>query len=238
MKSLFQLEKKLKVKICGLSVPEDIQICTELGVDALGFLVKDIKESSNTDVLLEKEAKVLISYVPHKVKSVLLIKFSKIDQIVDLIENTKPDIIQIQKEADGVEIAKTLRKLFPDIEIIKTLYNTKEMTLEKLYSSINKYAPYIDAVNLDSGRAGRGEIHDWDISADISRYVKAKKKYFILAGGLNAYNLEEAYHKVKPDMVDIMSSVRLEERLDKKDPKKIEQVMNVINHINNSYEIQ
>lgn len=237
MTYLFKSSKKLKIKICGLSLLEDIQICTELGVDALGFLVKATKQSNNTDILLEDEAKELISYMQSGVKSVLLIKFSDIHQIISMIKNIKPDVIQIQKEANGLEIAKELRILFPDIEIIKTLYTIKNIAREELYDSIDEYAPYVDAINLDSEEGGSGKKHDWNMSTDICQYVKRKKINFILSGGLNAGNLEEAYCRVKPNMMDIMTGVRLEGRLGKKDSQKIKEVMKVINHINNNYEI-
>lgn len=175
--------------------------------------------------------------MPRNVKSVLLIKFSDVNTIERLLKNVKPNIIQIQKEADGLEIAKILRTQFPDIEIIKTFYNAKDMTREKLYHMIDEYVPYIDAVNLDAEKGGGGKRHDWDITADVSKYVKEKKISFILSGGLDAHNIEEAYYKIKPDMIDIMSGTRLEGRLDKKGPRKIEQIMNVVNRIN-SYEIQ
>lgn len=236
MKTLFGSGKKLKIKICGLTLKEDISTCSQAGIDAVGFLVKEIKPATETDILLEREAQELISHIPHDLKSVLLLKYTDMDRIINLIGNTRPDVIQIQKEADGIEIAKTLRALFPNMEIIKTFYTTKEMTRESLCCMVDEYAPYIDAVNQDAAQGGAGKKHDWDMSATICTYVKTKGLSYVLAGGVNAENLEEAYRQVKPDMIDIMSGARQDGKLSAKDSEKIEQIMKVANQINKNYE--
>ncbi len=89
----------LKLKICGLVFEEDIKICNELGIDAIGFLVKVVKPEGDTDILLEEDAVKLIPHVKGNTKSVLLIKFDDPNYILSLIKKAKPDVVQLQKEA-------------------------------------------------------------------------------------------------------------------------------------------
>lgn len=97
--SLFCDRTMLKLKICGLVFEEDIKICNELGIDAIGFLVKVVKPEGDTDILLEEDAVKLIPHVKGNTKSVLLIKFDDPNYILSLIKKAKPDVVQLQKEA-------------------------------------------------------------------------------------------------------------------------------------------
>ncbi len=147
-------QKRLRIKICGLSNEEDIKICSDLGVDALGFLVKESKPEGDTDILLATEAKRLIACMPKQIASVLLIKFADIDCIVDLIHTVAPDVVQLQREVDNIQVVKKLRRLFPHIGIIRTFHMEHTTDVARLRRNINKYAPYIDAINIDSAKGG------------------------------------------------------------------------------------
>ncbi len=85
---------------------------------------------------------------------------------------------------------------------------------------------------MDSETGGSGKPHDWSISEIVSEYAKTKGLAFVLAGGINASNIQEAYKQVKPDMIDIMSEARLKDCFAKKDHAKIVQIMNIVNKIN------
>ncbi|MBT8171481.1 phosphoribosylanthranilate isomerase, partial [Candidatus Bathyarchaeota archaeon] len=110
-----------------------------------------------------------------------------------------------------------IRKEIKNVRLIKTLYVTKESTLQELVDETKMF----DAILLDSFSKGQyggtGKIHDWNLSKQI------KEKLYpipvILAGGLNPGNVKEAILKVKPYAVDVASGVELEPG--KKDPRKI-----------------
>jgi phosphoribosylanthranilate isomerase len=81
-------------------------------------------------------------------------------------------------------------------------------------------APWVDALLLDSGNpslavkqlGGTGRTHDWTLSRRIRDAVSVP---VWLAGGLGAHNVAAAIDAVKPDGVDLCSSLRTNGQLDK-----------------------
>ena len=79
---------------------------------------------------------------------------------------------------------------------------------------------YVDAVLLDSGNpnleikelGGTGRIHNWDLSREIRKRLTIP---IFLAGGINAGNVRNAIEFVNPFGVDLCSSVRTENKLDR-----------------------
>lgn len=64
---------------------------------------------------------------------------------------------------------------------------------------------------------GNGKTFSWELLRDMPKELRKK---MILAGGLNALNIEEAIRTVRPYMVDVSSGVETE---GKKDVEKIKQ---------------
>ena len=64
---------------------------------------------------------------------------------------------------------------------------------------------------------GNGKTFSWELLAHMPKELREKT---ILAGGLNALNIEEAIRTVRPYMVDVSSGVETE---GKKDVEKIKQ---------------
>lgn len=221
---------KIKLKICGITRLTDILICRQLGIDAVGFLVKDTKPASLTDILLPEEAKILIARVPSPLVSVLLIKYTDYEKIEKLIDYVCPAAVQIQEDRISPEKVRRLRTQYKDIEIIRTIHVSERDRLEDIRQRISLYIDFVDAILLDSAEGGSGRVHDWKISAVIAREVKTEGKAVVLAGGLNVGNLQEAIETVRPDMVDIMSGARFEKGII--DSVKVEKLSEVVNRIN------
>lgn len=221
---------KIKIKICGITRLSDILICQQLGIDAVGFLVKEDKPALPTDVLLSEEAKILVAQVPSPLVSVLLIKYTDYEKIEKLIDYVRPAAIQIQEDGISPEKVRRLRTHYKDIEIIRTIHISKEDDLEDIRQRISLYVDFVDAILLDSAEGGSGRVHDWKISAVVAGEVKAEGKAVVLAGGLNAGNLREAIETVQPDMVDIMSGARSEKG--KINSVRVEKLSEVVNRIN------
>ncbi len=207
--SLFKKDG-LKLKICGVATEESIRICEEIGgIDALGFISNVGVKEVHSDMLSGEEISHLIGKMPRFMESVLLIKCNDGRIVLDLIGETMPTVVQIQKEVNDPNIAAHIRSRYPNLEIIKTISVNSESTIGSLLQEISVFEPYIDAVNLDAKKPGHGFVHNWELSAEIVRYVHDMNLKFVLAGGLNPDNLERAISQVRPDMVDIMTGARL-----------------------------
>ena len=209
------------VKVCGMTSKQDINLCIDNNVDVVGFLLQPPSKSyARADMLDLKVAKELIAYVPKSMESCLLIHLKDITEILSVVEEIKPTMIQIQKQSQlSINNLKKLKEKFPNIKITKTFYVYENIDILTLVNDIKFYidSQLIDFILLDSEKGGSGEIHNWDISAQVIKEVKDFPTF--LAGGLNQDNISSAISQVKPYGVDVMSGVSTE--LYNKDQNKV-----------------
>lgn len=220
-----------KIKICGLTRTEDIIKCGELGVDAVGFLLKrkSTKTNYHTDLLPPTQAAKLISETPAKLATVLLIHCPDYKTISDLVHQICPSALQLQNQSLCPDTTKKLKVNFPDVELIKTVH-IKDKTPYEYVEYLQPYIEYVDAILLDSAKGGSGHTHDWQVSKEIRACLGTVP--VILAGGLNEKNVETAIKTVKPHAVDVMSSVNIERGI--KDQDKISAFVSSVHRVSDA----
>jgi len=77
------------------------------------------------------------------------------------------------------------------------------------------------------GYGGTGQSFDWGgIPMELRQQI-------ILAGGISVYNIEEIFKRIKPEAVDISSSLELHPG--KKDTLKIKEFFNIFNSLKMEY---
>jgi phosphoribosylanthranilate isomerase len=188
-----------RVKICGITRKEDLDVATAAGADAVGFVVGIASSPRNLSV---SEAERLIRQVPPFVTSVLVTVPRSIEDFT-VFEKLNPDAIQIH--GDNMRAARCIRLKLPNTQLIKGI-NTN--LFEDLDFASNALKPF-DAVLLDSfveGRyGGTGVVHDWELSKRVKQAIQPKP--LILAGGLNPENVAKAVRAVVPYAVDVSSGV-------------------------------
>lgn len=215
---------KTRIKICGMRTPEDIELASLYGADAVGFITEVPVESPRK--LDSDTAAALISKVPKCVDSVMVIMPENSSRALELIEKVSPDIVQIHSNLSPAELEIIREKA--DIPIIRTLSVPAGMGASKVQSLVKRLlyevrelekSGVVDSVLLDSGIAGKtggtGCVHDWDLSRKIAEETELP---LILAGGLKPENVQEAIRAVSPYAVDTASGV---ETSGKKDAVKI-----------------
>jgi phosphoribosylanthranilate isomerase len=204
--------RRVKVKICGITRPEDLAEAVDAGADAVGFLVG--VPSSPRNLTLERAEK-LLNKVPIFVDSVVVTAPNSVEDLVEIGERLKPTAIQIhgKEHLETSDICEMIR----DTRLIKTIY-VKTSSLNKATIEDSKN---FDAILLDSFTrsqyGGTGKVHDWALSRQIREAVAPTP--VILAGGLNPENVKEAILTVQPYAVDVASGVELCPTI--KNPRKV-----------------
>ncbi len=213
-----------RVKICGITNEEDMDICITEGADALGFVVNyPVPVPWNLTI---DEAKELMKKVPPFVSKVAVVGDS-IKTVIDIAKILKPDVIQLH----GNESFDTTKKIISEvksfgIKVIKAVRFSIETgkPLSKIEDPIGLCYLYknmgVDALVLDSATksmpAGTGMTFSWKIAAEIRDSLDIP---VILAGGLTPKNVYKAIVMVKPFAVDVITGV--EKNKGKKDPRKV-----------------
>jgi phosphoribosylanthranilate isomerase len=198
----------VRVKICGITRKEDLDVAAAAGADAVGFVVGVASSPRNLSL---NEAERLISQVPPFVKSVLVTVPRSINDLA-VYEKLNPDAIQIHGE--NLHASTSFRLKLPNTLLIGAV----NAQLASDRDSVSKVANLFNAVLLDSfvdGRyGGTGVVHDWELSKRVKQAIQPKP--LILAGGLKPENVAEAVRTVEPYAVDVSSGVEQQPRIKSK----------------------
>ena len=162
-----------KIKICGITQEKEIEAVNILKPDYVGFV---FAEGSRRFVTIEK-AMQLRNDLNKDIKVVGVFVDAPIEHIVALCKQNIIDVIQLHGK-ESHDYIKELR--YHTAKRIMKAYEIKaEADIENANKSIADY------ILLDHGAGGTGECFNWSLLAAV-------KRSFLLAGGLNPNNVEEA----------------------------------------------
>ncbi len=193
-----------RIKICGLTRPEDVSLASELGASAVGFV---FAASSPRRVSLERAREMSAAAGPGVTRVGVFVDEEK-TFIAEAVEAARLDLAQLHRPLRAADL------------------DDAPATVIAVVSVSGSVAPLPPAEWLrrcrwllfdaggSAGGGGTGTRFDWG--------VLDKKKFdapIYLAGGLDAANVTEAIDRVHPNGVDVASGVERAPRV--KDPEKL-----------------
>lgn len=216
-----------RVKICGLMNEEDVELCANAGVHAVGFVV-DFPVSVPWN-LTRAQARKLIDKVPPFVSS-CVVTGGPVETILAIAKATRPNIIQLHYQETLQEVKELAHRLnLLGIKTIKALRinNNGKCAFEipdpavaaRALAETEIAALLVDSYT-DSRPGGTG------VAVDLSTFNTIRKEItlpVILAGGLNPANISQIVHDAKLYAVDVLTGV--EDRFGRKNPEKVYRFM-------------
>lgn len=187
----------MKIKICGLSRPEDIEYANRLGPDYIGFVfAKSSRQISYGQAARLKDS------LRRGITAVGVFVDAPLHEIINCLEMGIIDMAQLH----GQETERDIRSIRSAAAgpVIKAVKVRSQGDVEKWLNSSADYLLF------DSGQ-GTGKAFDWSLLHGVERD-------FFLAGGIGAENMEEACRLVKPWCIDVSSGA---ETNGVKDPQKM-----------------
>ncbi len=181
---------RTRIKICGLTRPEDVRAAVHAGADAIGFV---FYPPSPRNVSAD-EAAALAALLPPFVTAVGLFVNPE-PAFVDAVLRAVPlQLLQFHGDEGEAECARYGRpwikaaRMRPGVDLLE-------------FSSFHPGARGILLDAFVDGYGGGGKTFDWSlIPAGFERPM-------ILSGGLDADNVGEAVRRVRPWAVDVSSGV-------------------------------
>jgi phosphoribosylanthranilate isomerase len=202
----------LQVKICGLTEPDRVAQAAQLGAAFLGFVFYP----PSPRYLDPARARELVSAVPTGTEAVGLIVDATDVEIDTLLQAVPLDVLQLHGYETPERVADIV--LRSGCRVIKAL---RVETADDL-GAVAAYADAADMLLFDAKPprdaawpGGHGLPFDWRLLQSISL-----AKPWLLAGGLQATNLQAAVTLTGAPIVDVSSGV--ESRPGIKDPAKLD----------------
>lgn len=195
------------IKICGITSSKMAEVVDEAGADLIGFVFAP----SSRKVTAEK-AREIAKVLSPRIKKVGVFVNETREEIKRIAQLVNLDFIQLHGD-ESPAFAQSLGR-----PVIKA-FSIDEVTDETLATYPAEYF-LIDSPGT-TYRGGSGQTFDW---SRLEERTIPKEK-LLLAGGLDAANVQEAIHHVMPSGVDVSSGV---ESAGEKDAEKIYQFVRTV----------
>lgn len=185
------LNSRTRVKICGITRPEDAINAAQLGVDAIGMVFYS-KSPRNIDVA---RARAICDALPGFVTTVALFLNPEQSMVNRVISDVGVDLLQFH----GTESASFCESF--DRPYIKALGISGEDNIVEQVKSYSTARSVLLDSHVKGAAGGTGETFDWlSVPEELRQQI-------ILAGGLNPENVAQAIEQVRPYAVDLSSGV-------------------------------
>ncbi len=207
---------KVEIKICGINSYESAK--ASIGAEYIGFVFYP----KSPRFLNAFDAKEIASYLNPTQKKVGLFVNADINVIRHISDFVNLDMIQLHGD-ETIEDIKIIKKM-----IKKPVIKALSVGTYKDIKDFKKIEEVCDMILFDSKTSlgisgGTGNSFDWNLLKDL----KLKKKW-MLAGGLNINNIENALSITNAPVIDVSSGVEK-----KKGIKCEKKIKNLINYLKN-----
>ncbi|CAH2800984.1 MAG: Phosphoribosylanthranilate isomerase (EC [uncultured Paraburkholderia sp.] len=191
--------RRTRIKLCGLSKPADVDHAIGLGADAIGLVFYPPSPRSVSIA----QAVELVQDVPPFVSVVGLFVNPSPDWVREVVSNVGLSLLQFHGDetADQCESLAGIAGL-PWLRALRVAADTQSVDLVKSALNYSGANGFLFDTHVE-GYGGGGKVFDWSlIPAELARRA-------VLSGGLNAQNVSDAIHRVRPYAVDVSSGIEV-----------------------------
>lgn len=183
-----------KVKVCGLTRPEDARLAVEQGAWAIGMVFHpdsprhvDVERAAEIATAFRRRCQVVGVFVNSPLDDILRILGSVPLTMIQLHGDEGPSYCAEAGRRSGLGVIKAVRAR--DVQAVRALSAYKTA-----FHMIDAYVP--------GSFGGTGERFDWELAV-----ARPADTPLILSGGLTAENVAEALAVTRPYAVDVSSGV-------------------------------
>ena len=205
---------RTRVKICGITRPQDAQKAVLYGADALGLV---FYAPSPRAVTID-QAREVVAGLPPFVTVVGLFVNEERDRIAEVLSSVHIDLLQFHGDETSDDCFGHNRPY------IKAIRMREGVDLKAEMDRYSQARGLLLDTYCKGVPGGTGDTFDWDqIPPEIADRIT-------LAGGLTPENVEQAIRQVQPYAVDVSGGVEMEKGI--KDQNKIAAFMRGVERAN------
>lgn len=209
----------MKIKICGITKPQEAQYLNDAAVDYAGFVFYE-KSKRNIDTAKARE---IFDKLNPEIKKVAVM-VSPDEAMIDILQSEAFDILQIHKVLSIEVLQRAKLPVWYAVNISDTKEAAKQ--LQWLNGLPEELSDKIEAIVVDAPDFGSGKPFNWrkskrllkagsqsppvtenDETVDDGNALDIGNRQFILAGGLRPENVKQGIELFHPDIVDVSSGV-------------------------------
>jgi len=191
------------VKICGLTSEEQALQVAKLGANAIGIISVEESPRYVSAEIKKKIFKTLENFYP-KIERVSVVQNCPIDLIIkNFLGNPSETIIQLHGDED-IDYCKKIREKIPNIGLWKAFRIKTEKDIDK----IKPFEDFVDAILLDSWNEKTYGGSGKKIKSTYLKNLQFSKPWW-LAGGISIKWIDEILSDIRPDGLDISSSIEI-----------------------------
>jgi phosphoribosylanthranilate isomerase len=195
-----------RVKICGITRPEDAELATSRGAWAIGIVM----HTDSSRYCDPERAAEIAEGVKRRAEVAGVFVNVSLDRLVALADAIPFTLLQLHGEEGPSYCAEAARATGCKIIKAARVRNAASVrALEPFHTDFHM----LDA-HVSGQPGGTGERFDWELAA-----LHGPQPPLILAGGLTADNVGQAIALVRPFAVDVSSGVEAEPGI--KDPERL-----------------
>ena len=200
-----------RIKVCGVTLPDDAARVAAAGADFIGFNFWP----KSKRYLTPERAPMLAAVARGSGAAKLVGVFvdPTVEEVLAVTTRVDIDIIQLH----GDETPEFVKKL--SLSVYRPVWKAIPVASSKDIQHLGAWSS--EAILLDAptpGRGGAGAKFDWKLAREARE--RFPRLNIILAGGLNPENVTEAIKTVEPWAVDVASGIEAGPGI--KDPAKLE----------------
>ncbi len=202
------MSKRVLIKICGITSPEDGLLAAEAGADAVGFVFWAM---SPRRVDVERAAAISRLLPPFVLRVGVFVDASP-GEMARAADTVGLDLLQLHGDEPPEVFAALPRRALKAVRVGRGFKANEAL----------RYARQAAGLLVDTRLAGdtsmpggTGVPFDWSLVNEL----RAQVPFLVLAGGLSPDNVASAIEAVRPDAVDVSSGV--EAVPGRKDPARV-----------------
>jgi phosphoribosylanthranilate isomerase len=196
----------MKIKICGITNPEDAAWAVSAGADAVGFVLYRKSPRFVEPTVVRN----IVAGLPPFVLPIGVFVNEEAAVVRKLLDDCGLAMAQLHGD-ETAAYCQTLGR--PALKALRVRDGGTLLNLAEFQESAHVRGFLLDAFS-EQAYGGTGRTVDWTLAAEAALSAPV-----ILAGGLTPDNVSDAIHRVRPYGVDVSSGV--EACPGKKDPAKV-----------------
>ncbi|NET48986.1 MAG: phosphoribosylanthranilate isomerase [Merismopedia sp. SIO2A8] len=191
----------MRIKICGITQPDQGMAIAQLGATALGFICVESSPRYVTPAQIRAITEPLLDSLAYPIDRVGVFVNESLATIEQTVEEGHLNVVQMHGD-ESLTFCQHFKAQFPHIELVKAFRIRDTAALQ----ASMEYAAVVDTILLDAYHptilGGTGHMVDWNLLQSFDPGCP-----WFLAGGLNPDNVREAIAQVHPDGIDLSSGV-------------------------------